>query len=141
MLCYLCNSMLERDYEKFRGGANKPTSERVHVTLSPKGVIAINKNCFALIGKPPAVYLYYSREKDNIAIEPVTSPRLPESFPVRQKKDTGWIIQASPFCRHFGIRVDTTTKFISPEIRDGKLLLKLSETVSVKRLAPYRKKK
>ncbi len=61
--------MLERDYEKFRGGANKPTSERVHVTLSPRGVIAINKNCFALLGKPPAVYLYYSRERDNIAVD------------------------------------------------------------------------
>jgi hypothetical protein len=35
--------------------------------------------------------------------------------------------------------VDTTTKFISPGVRDGKLILKLSETVSVKRLAPYKK--
>ena len=133
--------MLERDYEKFRGGANKPTSERVHVTLSPRGVIAINKKCFAMLGKPPAVYLYYSREKDNIAIEPVSSPLLADAFPVQQKKDTGWIIRASPFCRNFRIRVDSTTKFIDPEVRDGKLILKLSETVSVKRLTPYKKKK
>jgi len=132
---------MDRDYEKFRGGANKPTSERIHVTLSPRGFIAMNKNCFALIGKPPAVYLYYSREKDNIAIEPVANPRLAESFPVTQKRESGWTIRASPFCRHFGIRVDTTTKFVSPDIRDGKLILKLSETVSVARLKPYRKKK
>ena len=85
--------------------------------------------------------LKHSREKDTIAVEPVSSPRLTDTFPVEQKKDTGWIIRASLFCRHFGIRVDTTTKFVSPDLREGKPILKLSETVSVERLKPYKKRK
>jgi len=41
----------------------------------------------------------------------------------------------------FSIGVDTTTKFISPEIRDSKLLLKLSETVRVGRPGTKQNKK
>ena len=33
---------------------------------------------------------------------------------------------------HFGIRIESTERFVSPDIRDGKLLLNLSETVTVR---------
>ena len=35
----------------------------------------------------------------------------------------------------------TEATIINPDLRDGKLILKLSETASVKRLTPYKKKK
>ena len=51
---------------------------------------------------------------------------------MRLKSSVGYRINASPFCKHFGIRLDATERFTHPEIRDGKLMLKLGETVIVR---------
>ena len=124
---------LDREWEKFRGGPTPFFRDRLHVTLAERGVIFINKNLYRLWGKPPAVYLYFNRPKDQIALEP-TSPRLPEAFGVTEKCN-GYMIHASPFCRHFGIRLEATHKFVRPELTpDGKLLLDLSNTVIVTRV-------
>jgi hypothetical protein len=42
-----------------------------------------------------------------------------------------WRINAAPFCRHFGIKIDTTLKFVAPEIVGDALHLKLGETTIV----------
>lgn len=123
---------MDREFEKFRGGPTQSTSDRIHVTINKENVIGMNDNLYRMLGKPLAVYLYFSRVKDIIAIEPVSSPRLPESFPVKEKNSVGWRINAAPFCKHFGIRIDSTTRFINPDIRDGKLHLNLSETVTLR---------
>ncbi|MEO5859664.1 MAG: hypothetical protein ABIR33_12015, partial [Pyrinomonadaceae bacterium] len=104
---------------------------RVHVSLAPNGRMILNRKAYELIGKPPAVYLYYSRTTDTIAVEPVQSPRLAESLPVLQEKKTSVRVNAAPFCRHFNIRVPATSRFIRPEVRNGRLLLKLSEVVTI----------
>jgi len=81
------------------------------------------------LGKPGAVFLSFSRVRDTIAIEPA-SARRPEAFPV-VTTGVSLRINSAPFCRHFNIEVDTTLKFIKPEIVDGALYLKLNETISV----------
>jgi len=120
---------MDRDFERFKGGPTEATSKRIHVTISPQKLILLNRNIYNLLGRPAAVYLSYSRTRDVIAIEP-TSPRLPEAFPVVQNI-MNWRINAAPFCRHFGIDIDTQLKFVHPEIIDNILYLKLAETVSV----------
>ncbi|MCA1590368.1 MAG: hypothetical protein LC734_08280 [Acidobacteria bacterium] len=127
---------MDRDYEKFLGGPTQSMHDRLHVTINKENVIGLNQNCYRMLGKPPAVYLYYSRAKDIIAIEPVPSPRLPLAFPVKMKTHVGWRINASPFCKHFNIRLDSTERFINPELSlDGmQLLLKLNETVTVRQI-------
>ena len=120
---------MDREFERFRGGANEALSERLHVTISPAKLILLNRNVYNLFGKPDAVYLNYSRERDIIAIEHA-SPRSPECFPV-MVNGAGWRISAAPFCRHFGIKIDTTLKFVSPEIVGDALQLKLGETTVV----------
>ena len=56
--------------------------------------------------------------------------------------NNGWFIHAKPFCRHFGIQLDTTQKFVAPKIRnDGKLVLDLSNTVNVGLAKPRARKK
>jgi len=120
---------MDRDFERFKGGPNEAASKRIHVTISPQKLILLNRNIYNLLGRPAAVYLSYSRTRDVIAIEP-TSPRLPESFPVIQNI-MNWRINAAPFCRHFGIQIDTQLKFVAPEIIHGILHLKLNETISV----------
>ena len=82
----------------------------MHVTISPAHLILLNRNIYHHIGKPAAACLNYSRELDIIAIEPA-SPRAADSFPFIA--DTcNWRINAAPFCRHFGIKIDTQLKFL-----------------------------
>jgi hypothetical protein len=131
---------MDRDFEKFRGGPTLAVADRIYVTINKANVIGMNANCYRLLGKPPAVYLYFSRHQDVIAIEPVQSANLPQAFPVRQKTSVGYRINASPFCKHFGIRLDATERFTHPEIRDGKLMLKLGETVIVRQNRRKKKK-
>jgi hypothetical protein len=121
-----------------RHSRRKPDS---HVTIGKENVIGLNQKCYELLGKPPAVYLYYSREDSLIAIEPVHSHRMPAAFPVKQKTHCGWRINASPFCKHYDIRIDSTERFINPELSsDGKrLLLKLTQTVTTKNLRVKKK--
>jgi hypothetical protein len=119
---------MDRDFEKFLAGPTPNLSVRLNVTINKHSVILINRRVFELMGKPEAVCLYYSRTRDIIAMVP-TSPRFREAFPVLAATKTGWRINAATFCRHFGIRVDSTIRFVDPEIQGVKLLLKLSHTV------------
>jgi hypothetical protein len=130
---------LDRKFEKFLGGPTQPLELRVRVSLGKRNVILMNRKCYQMLGKPTAVYLHFSRADDIIAIEPVHSYRLPAAFPVRVY-DTTFSINAAPFCRHFGIKLDATQQFISPEIRDGALQLKLSETITITRKRRMKKK-
>jgi hypothetical protein len=129
---------IDREFEKFRGGPTENYAERLHVTINKEYIIGINEKCFRMLGKPPAVYLYYSRARDVILVEPVSSERLPEAFPVKVKNSTGYRINASPFCKHFGIRPDATLRFIKPNIEGGRLILKLGDVVITRQ---HRRKK
>ncbi len=130
---------LDRKFEKFLGGPTKPPEERFHVTITDRNVITVNAKCWRTLGKPKAVYLHFSRFDDIIALEPVDSYNMPSAFPLKQNQ-TAWYINAAPFCRHFGIRITETRRFINPDFRDDALQLKLSETVSVRRERRMRKK-
>ena len=130
---------MERDFEKFLAGPTPPATKRLHVTLNRNSVLSLNNNVYQKLGKPEAVCLYYSRTRDTIGILPV-SPRMSEAFPVKPHLKTGWRISIAPFCRHFGIRVDSTLRFVDPEIQGVKLLLKLSHTVCAA-LVPGKRKK
>ena len=130
---------MDRDFERFLAGPTVSAAQRLHVTINRHNVLSFNNNVYRLIGKPEAVCLYYSRTRDTIGMLPV-SPRFNEAFPVKQHGRTGWRINAAPFCRHFGIRVDSTIRFVDPEIEGVKLLLKLSHTVSAA-LVPGKRKK
>jgi hypothetical protein len=129
---------MDRDFEKFRGGANEAMSKRLHVTISPAKLILLNRNVYEQLGKPEAVALYYSRERDMIGIA-ATSPRFNDSFPVLTHSRS-WRINAAPFCRHFNICIDRTLKFLTPVIRGTELHLNLGQTISVARERRPKKK-
>ena len=122
---------LDAEWEKFEGGPVIATQDRMHITINERGDIFLNTNAYRALGSPTSVMLYYNRDKDAIAVEPA-NVHVAQSFPVKQKH-SGWIIHASPFCRHFGIQVSGTESFVHPEINDaGILLLDLRNTVTVK---------
>ena len=125
--------MSDNGFEKFYGGPTQSPNGRVYVSINKESVIGLNRNCYNLLGQPASVYLYYSRKDQPIAIAPLTSAREPDSFPVKPKTSVGWRINALPFCRFFGIRTETTERFVSPEVApDGKLLLDLSNTITIR---------
>ncbi|MEP6788023.1 MAG: hypothetical protein ABJB40_06295 [Acidobacteriota bacterium] len=127
---------IRRDFERFNGGPTVASRDRMHVTIGPKGLLYLNANTHRMLGNPSAVYLNYSRTREAIAIEPA-SPRMPLAFPVLVKRE-GFGIHAAPFFRHFGIAFDKTERFVSPDIVQGILILKLAETCVATR--PPRKK-
>ena len=133
--------IMDKSYEVFLGGPTKAAPDKVHVTINSQNVIAMNGNCYRLMGKPAAVRLAFSRELQTIAMAPC-SPRLNEAFPVLTKSVSGWRVNAAPFCRHFNIDIDTSIRFIDPEIGlTGALQLDLRKVVSVAQVRRKRKKK
>lgn len=123
---------IDSEWEKFHGGPAQPPHKKMHATIGPKRKILINGNLYRAWGKPEAVYLFYNRSRDQIALQP-TSPRVPAAFPIRENRKC-YEIAASSFCRHFNINISATHKFLDPDLTsDGKLILKLSETILVTR--------
>lgn len=128
---------MDREFEVFRGGPNEALSKRLYVSINRGHLIMFNRNVYSELGRPEAVHLGYSRARDIIAVE-AASPRLNDSFPVRSDR-YNFRICAAPFCRHFGIRIDSTLKFVRPDIIGKTLFLNLGETISTVR--PRRRKK
>ncbi len=117
-------------WEKFRGGPLSGAAQMPRVTLNRKGLIYMNSQMYSALGRPKAVALYYSHEDEAIAVQPAYG-RVSEHFQV-MKRQTGWAIHASTFCRHYKIRVPNTERFIKPDLdNDGVLVLFLRETVMV----------
>jgi hypothetical protein len=124
---------IDRQCEKFMGGPTVPYTERIHVTISPKGSIFLNQKAHKMMGRPLAVYLYFNRPKDMIILEPTDALTSNAAFLLRDNnRGSGRHIYANPFCKHFGIRLRTTERFIEPAVDAvGRMYLKLSETVNV----------
>ncbi len=123
--------IMDREFERFRGGANEPLSKRLHVTLHKTKAIVLNRNTYKMMGSPEAVFLSYSRQRDLIAIEP-TSLRSNDAFPL-VVCGAGYRINSGPFCSHFNISTNTTLKFIAPEVTGDALYLNLGDTVEIHR--------
>jgi hypothetical protein len=122
--------MLEREWEKFRGGPAGKSAEEVRVSIYGRGHLYLNAKAYQVLGRPKAVAIYYNREQDAIALEPA-NPRSVESFQIT-RQSTGWLIRATSFCRHYKIRIETTERFLRPDLtNEGQLILNLRETVNV----------
>ena len=135
--------MMSPDLEPFLGGANEPKHGRIYVTISKQSIIWLNVNSFRILGEPKGVRLHYSRKDGIIAVEPVREAPWDNTFPVRATKRTGYRICALPFCKHFGIRLRETLRFIEPQFaEDGRMLLlnlRQTSTVTLKQ-APRKKR-
>ena len=129
------------DLERFQGGPTPPYHTVPVVSINKVSVIMLNKVAYKKLGNPESVFLHYSRSKSIIVIEPAHSSRMPGAFPVKQQTPVNWRINAAPFCRHYGIHVESTERFTNADLtHDGRsLVLRLTETVTVKQLR--RKKK
>lgn len=130
---------LDRKFEKFLGGPIVSPEQRIHVSIDKRNVISLNARAFGMIGKPAGAWLHFSRADDTIAIEPASSLMLQGVFPFGSN-GSGRYLNAASFCRHYGISLDTTHRFLYPELKDGALQLKLSETVVIARTRRWQRK-
>lgn len=112
---------MARVWEKFTGGPVVRSRERLHITLNSKGVFTFNRKVFEALGSPKAAVLYFEKETSVIGIS-AAHPKLREAFPVKCKEGLNWIINAIPFCRHFGILLDKTEAFVDPDIDNQEIL-------------------
>ena len=121
-------------WEDFDAGPTQPRGERLHVTLSPRNVILLNGNMHEQMGKPEAVMLMFDKVHSLIGLR-ATHPDRPGAFPLKNKSGGRHkLVRATPFCKHWGIRVDRPTAFIDPELTsDGILKLDLRKTFTVGR--------
>jgi len=129
-------------WEEFSAGPTKPREERMHVTLSRRNVILLNGNVHERLGCPEAVLLLFDKVNSIIGIDPAPASR-PNAFPVRTKgRGRHRLIWASPFCKHFGIKVDRVTAFINAEIdENGVLRLDLRSTTEITRRSGQNRKR
>ena len=121
-------------WEEFQAGPTMPRSERMHVTLSERNIILLNGNIHDKLGNPNAVILLFDKVNSVIGVL-AASPHVPNAFPVKQKGEGRHrLIRATPFCKHYGIVMDSTTAFLNPEIDDeGVLRLDLKTTTPTQR--------
>lgn len=126
--------MGQRRWSDFEGTPNRSSKNKLRVTLSNKGVILLNRKAFDALDTPAAVTLHYDEDERVIGLRPVDA-RHRNAFPLRQKeKERYRVIYASPFCRHFRIKVPSTVLFNDVDIdNDGVLTLALRTATSITR--------
>ncbi|CAN5393374.1 hypothetical protein BH10ACI3_BH10ACI3_17490 [soil metagenome] len=123
-----------RNWVIFEGRPNRRDRDRARVTLNRKGIFLLNKAAFEELKRPEAVRLMFNPANQTIGLAATRLDR-ENAFPVKTKdKYSNRIVLAGPFCKHFGITVETTVLFngITTD-RDGVLILELSETTVIGR--------
>jgi len=121
---------MRRNWDEFQGSENKFRREDPHVTLSPKGVILMNRIAHQMFGEPSSVRLRYDRSNDSIALKP-SDGTAHNDFSVKGKSGINRVIHASPFCRHHRIMVDRTMVFNVVNVEDDMLVLECGSMTAV----------
>ncbi len=93
-------------------------SDGVRVTIARDGMIYMNKHAWEQLGRPKAVKMMFDKLNQIIGLVE-TDPRLPDAFPVKDKrKTTSKTVSASAFCTHFLIKMMRTGQFNRVEVDD-----------------------
>lgn len=121
-----------REWDEYHGGPIDTARDRLHVTLSGRALILLNRNVFKLLGEPEWAMLLYDRRNHTIGVRPA-GPTDIKPFPVKRHiKGSHHYIHAKPFCRHHNILPTEHVRFTTPELNhEGILILDLQQTEPV----------
>ena len=119
-------------WEVFRGGQTKPSSQRLSVSINRKGVLTVSKYAFELLGNPEKVLLMFNKRDSVIGLSP-THAGDEDGFDVKHGSGShNYLVHIAPFCRHNNISVEVTERFAKPGLTsEGFLTLDLKETINV----------
>lgn len=123
-----------KHWQEFQGSPNRIEKDIARVTLNSRGVFLMNRRAFESFQTPSAVTLHFDENNGVIGLKPADI-RLQNAFPIKQKdKFYNRTVNASPFCRHFKIRVEQTVLFNEVDIdNEGVMKLELQKTTSIGR--------
>lgn len=109
-----------------------PASGALNVTVGPGGEITIGANTYKKFGKPDAVVLMYDKANGLVGLR-AAEPSVPNAYPLMPVENWGHrIVRACRFWNHIGIRHSARTRFASPRIENGVLILDLSKAYPLK---------
>lgn len=119
-------------WEVFRGGQTKPSSERLTVSINRKGNLTLSKYACSLLGNPEKVLVMFNKRDTMIGLSP-THAGDDDGFDVKPGSGRhNYLIHLAPFCRHHKINVEVTERFAKPGLtNEGYLTLDLKETIDV----------
>jgi len=119
-------------WEVFRGGQTKPSSERLTVSINKKSNLTLSKYACGLLGNPEKVLVMFNKRDTVIGLSP-THAGDEDGFDVKPGSGRhNYLIHLAPFCRHHNIRVEVTERFAKPGLtKEGYLTLDLKETIDV----------
>jgi len=122
-------------WTEFQGGPNRVERDAARVTLNARGTLLLNRRAYEALEAPAAVTLLFDEHEHTIGLKPAELLRQ-NAFPVKQKDKNAHnhIIHASPFCKHFDIRVERTVQFNDVDIDpNGVMKLELHRTSRIGR--------
>jgi hypothetical protein len=120
-------------FEEFDAGPVSQSTDRIHVTISPKGCFYLNGRAIKALDEPDAVVLFYDRRLQTIAMKraPISKRNAYRLRPKDGEKVTSRILHAANFCKHYNIKPSSTVAFLNPSVDDGLLILSLHEVATV----------
>lgn len=109
-----------------------PSAERLGVSINAKNVLTLNKYTRRILGDPEAVLVMLDKRESVIGLSP-THKGDKDGFEVKPKGGGGnFVVHITPFCRHHGILIEATERFVEPGLtREGFLTLDLKRTINV----------
>ena len=84
-----------------------------YVTIQRKGIFSLNAAAFEALGKPKAVELMYDAEEQMVGLRKVDT-EVEHAYPVRGlggKAESTFLISGMAFSKHYGLTVDTATRY------------------------------
>ncbi|MCA1588936.1 MAG: hypothetical protein LC730_06100 [Acidobacteria bacterium] len=109
---------------------------RPRVSLSPKGIISINRIAFEMLGEPEAVILMFDRINSLIGLRPGPT-KFEHAFPLvsPNKSGLGKIVRGKKFCNYYQIFLDHTIVFNRLTKEGDILVLSLKDAMEYRRPA------
>jgi hypothetical protein len=122
--------MSDFNFEVFKR-RSRPRSSLPTVTLQRRGTFSVNQHTLDALGKPENVELLYDRQRNVMAIRPVSAENQ-DAYPLRkQSSGATWLIAGTAFCEFYHIPLGTARRYIAePYGSDGMLLVDLNKPVA-----------
>jgi hypothetical protein len=91
------------------------------VSIQKKGIIALNRAAYAVLGQPQAVELFFDRERQLVGLRGA-DPRLDNAQRVRTNTNgNAYLVSAARFTTHYGIPTEIGHRW--PAQMEGDLLV------------------
>ncbi len=121
---------MERNWEEGKKGPRQAYRVGHYVTITPKGVIFINRFTSEALREPVAVKVLFDRINQTIGIRRA-HPREENAFVAKTAPRGAKRIRAAHAINQFGVYTTETIRFLNPEVNEkGTLLLDLRNVVT-----------